>query len=398
MTPGDPSYLAAQRASLLRFAAGSRHPQGFGWLDPDGRLDPSRPVELWITARMTHVFSLGVLGDEPVADLDELAAHGVEALLTQLADHEHRGWYAAVGPDGVVDDSKQSYGHAFVLLAACSALLADVPGADELVALALTAQELHFWDDEAGLVVDRWDRTWTDLDPYRGVNANMHAVEAYLAAADVTSSTGFAADSVWYTRAGRIATRVLDWAEANQWRIPEHFTPAWEPMLEHHRDEPAHPFQPYGATVGHGLEWARLVLPFGLTQAASDLAERAVADGWAADGADGFVYTTDWSGAPVVRQRFHWVAAEAVSTAHALAATTEGPWAERAATWWAYVDRVLVDHERGSWHHELDPQNRPAATVWPGKPDVYHAYQAALAPELAGGTSYAGGLAARRTS
>jgi mannose/cellobiose epimerase-like protein (N-acyl-D-glucosamine 2-epimerase family) len=32
----------------------------------------------------------------------------------------------------------------------------------------------------------------------------------------------------------------------------------------------------------------------------------------------------------------------------------------------------------GSWHHELDPDNRPASAIWPGKPDVYHAYQAVL--------------------
>jgi mannose/cellobiose epimerase-like protein (N-acyl-D-glucosamine 2-epimerase family) len=398
-TPGSPAYLAAQRADLLRFAAGSRHEQGFGWLDDDGVLDPSRPVELWITCRMTHVFSLAVLADEApaaggpdAAELAELAEHGVGSLLTHLADHEHRGWYAAVGPDGVVDDSKQAYGHAFVLLAACSALLADVPGADELVALALTAQELHFWDDEAGLVVDRWDRTWTELDPYRGLNANMHAVEAYLAAADVTS-TGFATDSVWYIRAGRIVAQVLDWAEANEWRVPEHFTEQWAPLLEHHRDEPAHPFQPYGATVGHGLEWARLVLPFGLGQAAEALFERAVADGWAADGAEGFVYTTDWAGEPVVRQRMHWVAAEAIAAAETFAWESGGQrWADLAAEWWAYVDRSFVDHERGSWRHELDPENRPAATVWSGKPDVYHAYQATLVPTYHPTGSFAAAL------
>ena len=401
MTPGDPSYLAAQRADLLRFAARSRTEQGFGWLDDDGVLDPSRPVELWITCRMTHVFSLAVLaGEEPAPggpdadELAELAEHGVRALMTYLQDHEHRGWYAAVGPDGVVDDRKQSYGHAFVLLAACSAVLADVPDAEELLVLALTIHELHFWDEEEGLVVDSWDRTWTRLEGYRGLNANMHAVEAYLAAADVTTG-GDPLGSVWHVRAGRIAARVLDWAEANDWRVPEHFDVGWRPLLEHHREEPAHPFQPYGATVGHGLEWARLVLPFGLVQAATSLADRAVADGWAADGADGFVYTTDWSGRPVVRTRMHWVAAEAVSTAHALhRATGEQRWADAETRWWAYADRFLVDHERGSWHHELDAQNHPAATVWPGKPDVYHAYQAALLPTLPHfGGSFIGALA-----
>ena len=38
----------------------------------------------------------------------------------------------------------------------------------------------------------------------------------------------------------------------------------------------------------------------------------------------------------------------------------------------------LVDRDLGSWHHELDEHNRPAATTWQGKPDVYHAYQALL--------------------
>src|SRR5690606_2885774 len=134
-------------------------------------------------------------------------------------------------------------------------------------------------------------------------NANMHTVEAYLAAGDVTGEV------LWHRRAGRIAARVAGWARGNGWRIPEHFDADWSPMLEHHRDRPADPFRPYGATVGHGLEWARLLAavdaslgseaPEGLLEAASALHRRAVADGWAVDGADGFVYTTDWSGQPV---------------------------------------------------------------------------------------------------
>ena len=43
-----------------------------------------------------------------------------------------------------------------------------------------------------------------------------------------------------------------------------------------------------------------------------------------------------------------------------------------------YIAEHLIDSELGSWHHELDEQNRPAATTWRGKPDVYHAYQALL--------------------
>ena len=49
-------------------------------------------------------------------------------------------------------------------------------------------------------------------------------------------------------------------AEANRWRLPEHFDADWNALLEFNADRPADPFKPYGATVGHGLEWARLFL------------------------------------------------------------------------------------------------------------------------------------------
>lgn len=348
---------------------------------------------------MTHVAALAVLADEPPAPggpgraaLRELAAHGVARLSDgALRDAVHGGWFAAVDgdhvPDGGMRDQKLAYGHAFVVLAAASAHAAGLPGAADLLDEALEVQERHFWDDDAGLVVEEWDRTWSHLDGYRGLNANMHTVEAYLAAGDVVG------DPRWHERAGRIAARVVGWARARDWRVPEHFDDGWLPLLQHHRDQPADPFRPYGATVGHGMEWARLLLcvdatladraPHGLVEAAVALMDRAVVDGWEADGAEGFVYTTDWDGRPVVRDRMHWVLAEAVAAATALARVTgEQHYLDDASRWWHYADRCFVDHELGSWHHGLDPSNVPTVAMWAGKPDVYHAYQAALLPDL----------------
>lgn len=404
---GSATWRAAQRAELLRFLAGARHPLGFGYLDARGSLDDTRPVELWITCRMTHVACLGVLAAEPPApdgpsaeSLRDLAAHGLSALRGPLYDGAHGGWFAGVDASGPTSDAKQAYGHAFVVLAASSATAAGIPGAEDLLHEALTVSLDRFWDDERGLVVEDWDRGWTRLDDYRGVNANMHTVEAYLAAGDVTGEVD------WHRRAGRIAGHVAGWAATNDWRIPEHFTTEWTPLLEHHRDQPAHPFRPYGATVGHGLEWARLLLavaaslgpdaPEGLTDAPVALYDRAVTDGWSADGQEGFVYTTDWAGAPVVRERMHWVVCEAVSAAEALRKVIgTARYAADLERWWDYADRRLVDHDAGSWHHELDPLNRPAGTVWPGKPDVYHAYQAALVEDLPLVPSFAAALARR---
>jgi mannose/cellobiose epimerase-like protein (N-acyl-D-glucosamine 2-epimerase family) len=366
--PGDRDYLATERLRLLEFAKASRHPAGFGWLDDRGVVDPARPVELWITCRMTHVFALGVLlGYGGTADLAE---HGVRALAGPLRDAEHDGWFPAATDEGPVVTTKAAYGHAFVVLAASSAVAAGIPGAPQLLAAALEVSERRFWDEDAGLVVEEWTRDWSRLEDYRGVNANMHTVEAYLAAGDLTG------DGRWHARAGRIAARVVAWAAGNSWRIPEHFDAGWQPRLDYNIDQPADPFRPYGATVGAAA-------PAGLVPAAVALTERAVADGWAVDGADGFVYTTGWDGTPVTRQRMHWVLAEAVNTSACLHRVTgDERWRTSYDAWWAYAERYLVDREHGSWHHELDPANRPAGTVWPGKPDIYHAFQATLIPLL----------------
>ena len=45
-----------------------------------------------------------------------------------------------------------------------------------------------------------------------------------------------------------------------------------------------------------------------------------------------------------------------------------------------YLDEVVLDHNCGSWYHQLDEHNQLMTTVWPGKSDIYHALQAMLIP------------------
>ena len=122
-------------------------------------------------------------------------------------------------------------------------------------------------------------------------------------------------------------------------------------------------------------------------------------EGWAVDGADGFVYTVDWDGTPVVRARMHWVATEALAAAATLhAATGEASYAAGASDGGRTPSEYLIDRELGSWHHELDPANRPASGTWGGKPDVYHAFQATLVPRLPASPAFARALAAGKPS
>ena len=373
--------MRTQLEPLLEFAARSRVPDGFGYQGADGEVLADRPVETWISARMTHVFGLAQLLGHPGAA--ELAEHGVAALARgPLHDAEHGGWRASVE-----DDTKAAYVHAFVVLAASTATTAGVPGGRELLEEALRTWEEHFWDDAEGLARESWDGGWTTTEDYRGVNANMHGVESTLAAADALEPTDPDRAEVLRGRALRTLERVVHgWARDGGWRLPEHFTSDWTPLPEFNRDKPADPFRPYGVTIGHLFEWSRLALhadavlgdraPAWLRADAEGLFAFGAEKGWAADGHDGFLYTMDWDDRPVVTARMHWVLCEAIAAAVVLGAVTgyaEAPALQQ--RWEEHGDALFLDPAVGSWHHELTPEGEVGTGTWVGKPDAYHLAQ-----------------------
>lgn len=386
-TPENRAFMREMRDDLLRFGHAIPSKTGASYyLGDDGTPWRDRPRETWITCRMAHVYSIGaLLGHEGSAALADAALNG---LMGELSDQQNGGWYAGITADREILPEKQCYAHAFVILAASSALLAKRPNAQKLLEEALALYEKRFWDEDAGLARDMWNTEFTVLSGYRGLNANMHTVEAFLAVADATG------DAKYRARAGRMIDRVIGWASANEWRIPEHFSQDWRPDLEFHRDRREDKFKPYGATPGHGIEWARLIAQWALCthsddrdaarpyiDAAENLYGRAISDAWDADGAPGIVYTTDWTGAAVVHDRMHWTLAEAINTAAVLFRVSGRPlYADQFAAFMMYLDEKVLDHANGSWFHQLDQNNRVIDTVWPGKPDLYHAFQATLIP------------------
>ncbi|MBR6322160.1 MAG: AGE family epimerase/isomerase, partial [Lachnospiraceae bacterium] len=252
----------------------------------------------------------------------------------------------------------------------------------------------YFWNEDEGLSADTWNTEFTVLDDYRGLNANMHTVEAFLAAADCLNilHPDTKPGEKYRVRAGRIIGRVIGWAGGNNFRIPEHFSSEWKADLEMNRRKPDDPFKPYGATPGHGIEWSRLIVQWAMSvsketdpkayiDAACALYERAIADAWNADGAPGIVYTTDWEGKPVVHDRMHWTLAEAINTSAVLYRVTgKERYAEDYSRFMKYLDECVLDHSCGSWYHQLDEKNQLKGTVWPGKSDLYHAFQSMLIP------------------
>lgn len=379
-------FLKVIREALLDFGHEFPAPDGSSYyLGNDGTPWKERNRETWITCRMAHVYSIGVLlGHEGSRELAQAAVKGLKG---ELCDRANGGWYPGVTAAGEILADKQCYGHAFVILAASSAMLAGIDGAKELLEEALKIFELRFWDEKEGLTVDTWNTEFTALSDYRGLNANMHTVEAYLAAADATGR------EMYRERAGRIIGHVIWWASDNDWRIPEHFTKEWEARLEYNRECPADPFKPYGATPGHGIEWVRLITQWALSshmkkertdkyiEAAEKLYQRAVKDAWNADGAPGIVYTTDWEGKPVIHDRMHWTLAEAINTSAVLYhVTKDEKYASDYEQFMEYLDKQVLDHVNGSWFHQMNEKGEMTDSIWPGKPDLYHAFQACLIP------------------
>ncbi|HIR76812.1 MAG TPA: AGE family epimerase/isomerase [Candidatus Choladousia intestinipullorum] len=395
-TEENKKFMEEVRKDLFDFGRKFPSPGGSAYyLGDDGTPWKEKNRETYVTCRMAHVYSMAhFLGYDGSLELVDAALRG---LTGELHDAKNGGWYAGLTEQNEIVPTKQCYAHAFVILAATSGILAGREGAEELLKDALEQYDLRFWNEEEGLSCDTWNTEFTVMDDYRGLNANMHTVEAFLAAADVTG------DEKYRVRSGRIIDRVIGWAKNNNWRIPEHYTKNWMPDLECNKDRPDDPFKPYGATPGHGIEWSRLITQWALSsyredkegaasyiEAAENLFNRAISDAWNADGAPGIAYTTDWSGHPVVHDRMHWTLAEAINTSAVLYRVTGSQkYADDYAEFMKYLDEKVLDHVNGSWFHQMDRDNHVIGTVWPGKNDLYHAVQATLIPYYAADVSIA---------
>lgn len=378
--PTHRQWLEAGFARVLAFALPSIRPEGgFHYQRADGSPMPGRSPQLFLTARMAHTSAIGVRHGIPGAG--ELLDHAMASLLGLHADAEHGGFLTEPG----TVTRKSTYDHVHVALAAAGAMSVGHPSAATLMERIVEVIETRLWDEGSRTLRESFAADWSDPEDYRGANANMHGLEAFLAMGRATGDAG------WHERGLSVAERLIDHAARERdWLLPEHFTADWEVLPEYNRDEPLHPFRPYGATFGHSLEWARFLLeldasplvgsPSWLVEAAEALTRRALDGGWALDGRPGLVYTVDWDGAPVADVRLHWPVCEGIQASAALLRRTgDLHWEHWYRRLWDHAARYFVD-ERGTWRNELDEAMAEGGRVWPGRPDVYHCGGALTGP------------------
>ncbi|MEL6683857.1 MAG: AGE family epimerase/isomerase [Pseudomonadota bacterium] len=372
-------WLTSQSKSLLSFFDASRQDSpGFALLDHDGTPLDSDVQALHTTTRLIHSYALGSLQDHPGAD--QMVEHGMAYLNGHHKDQVHGGYIWSLQGDAILDDKKLAYGHVFVLLAASSAKLVGHPDADALIDDISDVLNRQFWDEDAGLFREEWHRDWTSFSDYRGMNANMHGVEALLAAYEATGRT------VYLQRAGRILDFFTNhMAPANQWRLPEHYHIDWSVDQSYAGN---HMFRPAGTTPGHSFELGRLLLQYwdlmgrpdtGAPHNARNLITQAMRDAWLPDG--GLAYTLHFDGTVADASRFWWPVTEAINAFAALILLEKNPEDEaRYRQLWQFADRVFIDHRHGGWFPAIDDDGAPTSSIFAGKPDIYHALQACLFP------------------
>lgn len=382
---------------------------GFGYILSDGTVDETRPVELDLTARSTYVYALGTLLGIPGSL--RRCEHGVQALTYAFKDAEYDGWFTLIEPllenqmrgnihgsyAGAAGARKSSRSMSYLLEAAAATSLTRVYEARELLHKAIEVEEKFFWDEKVGRVNETFERDFSEMENYHGMSSNLHAVSAFLTVAEATQ------DLKWIERAARIVTFAIAEAKINHWRVPEHFDENWNENKNYNVGTPADPRRPYGINVGHNFGWVRqiiqvsaalqdhnLAVPPGSIDAARAIFDRIAEDAWRKDGHSGFFFTVDYQGKPLVRQRFAWVITEALQAVVALvfALTEQGVpsseldhYIEYYHRWWDYLEGYVIQAD-GYWVGELNPNNLPDDTVWPGAPDIYHSVRALLAPRL----------------
>ncbi|WP_438997596.1 AGE family epimerase/isomerase [Candidatus Puniceispirillum sp.] len=301
----------------------------------------------------------------------ERAAHGLRYLKTHhLSPHGHYLWQRSGAQ--IEDGRAMAYGHAFVMLAAASASHLKIAGAAEMISDVWDFLEENFFEPAHNAYADEYDDTLTTLSSYRGQNANMHMVEALIAAYEATG------DQRYLDRADNVAHKfTIDLAALGDGQIWEHYNTNWAPDWDYNIDKPDDLFKPWGFQPGHQVEWAKLLLQIDAhnpadwhLETATSLYHKAFDNGWDTE-YGGLVYGYAPDGSFADAHKYFWVQAEAIATAWRLYDRTgDNRYRDDYNRLWAWSWDHLIDHKYGAWFRItsregkwIEPYKSPAGKV-----------------------------------
>lgn len=348
----DPAFLNQHIQSILDFYEPNVRASDGGFhqcfLDDGSVYDPGMRH---LVSSTRFVFNYATASAQSNSDEHlQWAVDGMEFI--KRVHRQPTGHYAWVIENGVVTDGRaMAYGHAFVMLAAASLVLAGVKDEVATIEQVWDFMETHFWDEKSQAYADELDESLTELDPYRGQNANMHTCEALLLAMKATGNTQY------LDRAAVLAKRfAIDLADVNGGLIWEHYDTHWQCDMQYNIDKPDDLFKPWGFQPGHQVEWTKLLLELHKWQPdpvwpkrAAELFDVAMKKGWDEEHG-GLVYGFAPDGQFADTHKYFWVHAEAFAAAWRLYSTTsEQQYLDAYQTLWQYSWDTLIDHEQGAW-------------------------------------------------
>jgi mannose/cellobiose epimerase-like protein (N-acyl-D-glucosamine 2-epimerase family) len=210
-------------------------------LDQEGRADRRAPRRVLVQARQIYCFAkAGQMGWYP--DGREIALRGLDYLLAKAKAPDGRpGFVHILASDGaVLDPLRDTYDHAFVLLALANvyALDRDAQIRAEIDAL-LSFMDTHLRSPHGGFLEG------SPASMPRRQNPQMHLFEAMIAAFDATH------DAAFQNRAGEFFALFLANLYDKQKRVlGEYFEDDWSRI------------EPVSVEPGHQAEWAWLLKGF----------------------------------------------------------------------------------------------------------------------------------------
>lgn len=377
--PWHRDWLQARATALFDLFQHNAVNPGGGFHDLDAAGRPFGSIRhIHQTARMVHCFAIATKLGRPGAEA--IVDHGMRYLWESHRDRTYGGYCWSVGDEGYKDDSKQAYGHAFVLLAAADATMIGHPLGKKMLEDVTDVINTRFWEDYYGAVSEEYARNWAKISDYRGQNSNMHLTEALMAAFEATGNTAY------LDKARRIAELIIRRHAADlDYVVAEHFDEQWKVDRSYKGSDM---FRPAGTTPGHWLEWSRLMAQLWvldgrkgwMIEAAEKLFRSAVTRGWD-EAKGGFYYTLDFANQPAITHKIWWPATEAIGAAAFLNALKPDRFYEH---WyrkvWDFCATRFIDPANGGWFGELGDDLKPMDRFFTGKPDIYHALQACLIP------------------
>ncbi|MFO1133464.1 MAG: AGE family epimerase/isomerase [Hyphomicrobiales bacterium] len=377
--PWHRDWLKARANALFDLFQHNAVNPGGGFHDLDAAGRPFGSIRhIHQTARMVHCFAIATRLGRPGAET--IVDHGMRYLWESHRDRKHGGYCWSVGDEGYKDDSKQAYGHAFVLLAAADAHMIGHPLGKRMLEDVTDILNTRFWEDYYGAVSEEYARNWAKISDYRGQNSNMHLTEALMAAYEATGNAAY------LEKARRIAELIIKrHAAALDYAVAEHFDEQWKVDRSYKGSDM---FRPAGTTPGHWLEWSRLMAQLWvldghkgwMMEAAEKLFRSAVTRGWD-EAKGGFYYTLDFANRPAITHKIWWPATEAIGAAAFLNTLKPDRFYEH---WyrkvWDFSATHFIDPANGGWFGELGDDLKPMDRFFTGKPDIYHALQACLIP------------------